>query len=105
MATKTAARPVGTTIPEQGYKQHIPGRRKGKVHELFDKEGPEAAWTLGRRLRLKEGTLRSWFAQWRRTDKGAKSNPKGRNAKSSAQPPTKIIAQEPTVTDAVAGAA
>jgi hypothetical protein len=36
------------------------------VHELFDKEGSEAAWVLGLKLKLKEGTLRSWFAAWKR---------------------------------------
>jgi hypothetical protein len=75
MATKTAAKPVGSTARETGYKQHMPGRRKGKVHELFDKEGPEAAWTLGRKLRLKENTLRSWFGQWKRSSKRSKSQP------------------------------
>src|SRR5262245_4949184 len=58
---KTTPKPAE---PEQGsgYKnQHVEGSRKGKVHELFDKEGPEAAWTLGLKLKLKEGTLRTWF--------------------------------------------
>jgi hypothetical protein len=40
--------------------------RKGKVHQLFDKEGADAAWTLGIKLKLAEGTLRSWFGTWRR---------------------------------------
>jgi hypothetical protein len=87
MATKTAIKPTGSTVPEKGYKQHIPGRRKGKVHELFDKEGPEAAWTLGRKLRLKESTLRSWFGQWKRTDKRSKSQraPKRNTVRQSAE--------------------
>jgi hypothetical protein len=35
------------TASEQTYGTHKEGSRKGKVHELFDKEGPEAAWSLG----------------------------------------------------------
>ena len=40
--------------------------RKQRVHGLHDKEGPASAWTLGRRLKLKEGTLRTWFRSWNR---------------------------------------
>jgi hypothetical protein len=59
-----------------GYKgEHVRASRKGKVHELFDTQGPEAAWTLGLKLRLKQGTLRSWFGAWHRADN------KGRRAK------------------------
>ena len=46
---------------------HKVGSRKGKVHELFDKEGDAAAFTLGRKLQLKDETLRSWFGVWRRS--------------------------------------
>lgn len=53
----------------KGYKSHNAGSRKGKVHEAFDKKGSEVAWTPGRKLKLKEGTLRSWFGAWQR-DKG-----------------------------------
>jgi hypothetical protein len=48
----------------KGYKSHKPGSRKGKVHALYDRQGPDAAWTLGLKLKLKEGTLRSWFGSW-----------------------------------------
>ena len=40
--------------------------RKGQVRRLHDKEGPEAAWTLGLKLKLKPGTLHTWFSAWRR---------------------------------------
>jgi len=33
---------------------------------LFDKEGAEATWVLGLKLKLKQSTLRSWFAAWKR---------------------------------------
>lgn len=61
--------------PEKGYKGHVAGSRKGKVHQLYDKQGAEAAWTLGIKLGLKEGTLRSWFGSWQRS-KPAKAAPK-----------------------------
>ncbi len=32
------------------------GSRKRKVRALFDKQGPEAAWVLGLKLKLKQGT-------------------------------------------------
>lgn len=48
------------------------GRRKTKVRELFERDGAEAAWVLGLRLGLKEGTLRSWFSSWR--DEGQREN-------------------------------
>jgi hypothetical protein len=43
---------------------HIAGSRKGKVHCSFDEQELEAAWDLGRKLRLKESTLRIWFRAW-----------------------------------------
>jgi hypothetical protein len=45
------------------------GRRKGKVQELFESQGADAAWVLGLRLGLKESTLRTWFAGWRTVSK------------------------------------
>ena len=66
-STKPATKPSkAATTSEQTYGTHQEGSRKGKVHELFDKEGPEAAWVLGLKLKLKEGTLRSWLAAWKR---------------------------------------
>jgi len=52
---------------------HQPGSRKAKVHALFDDQGADAASTLGLKLKLKEGTLRSWFMVWRRKTKAAKA--------------------------------
>ena len=53
-------------VEHQSYRSVVAGRRKRKVLELFKTQGPEAAWTLGLRLRLKEGTLRTWFEQWKK---------------------------------------
>jgi hypothetical protein len=58
--------------PEQSYGSHKEGSRKSKVHQLFDKEGAESAWVLGLKLKLKEGTLRSWFAAWKRLQSKSK---------------------------------
>lgn len=43
-----------------------------KVHQLFDKDGAEAAWVLGLKLQLKASTLRSWFAAWKRVQSKSK---------------------------------
>jgi len=68
-ATKPKSKEQVTAKPTEGYAGHKTGRRKGKVHELFDTQGAEAAWTLGLRLGLKETTLRGWLATWRRLSK------------------------------------
>ena len=53
--------------PTSGHKE---GSRKGRVHALFDKEGQDAAWTLGLKLKLSPNTLRAWFGTWRRESHG-----------------------------------
>ena len=74
-AKKTAkgtSKPKGTkptttlTARQRDYGVHKEGSRKGKVHQLFDEQGAEAAWVLGLKLKLKQSTLRSWFAAWKR---------------------------------------
>lgn len=69
--TAKPAKPAGklpTTAKalKRAVGDHKEGSRKSKVHELFNKEGSESAWVLGLKLKLKEGTLRSWFAAWKR---------------------------------------
>jgi hypothetical protein len=72
--TKPVTKPSTTAmISEQGYGSHKEGSRKGKVHQLFDEQGAEAAWVLGLKLKLKEGTLRSWFAAWKRVQSNSKN--------------------------------
>ena len=56
--------------------KHIEGSRKQKVHALYDAQGPEAAFTLARKLGLKENSARSWFSQWRRADDTSKGKAK-----------------------------
>jgi len=40
--------------------------RKARVKDLFEKQGIEAAWTLGLKLGLKPTSLRVWFSRWHR---------------------------------------
>jgi hypothetical protein len=51
---------------EQRYGGHKEGSRKARVHQLFDGQGAGAGWVLGLKLQLKQTTLRSWFAAWKR---------------------------------------
>jgi hypothetical protein len=60
------------TTAEPGYAGHTVGSRKGTIHELFDKEGEDVAWTRGLKIGLKQGTLRSWFAAWKRLQNNSK---------------------------------
>jgi hypothetical protein len=72
--TKPMTKPsAAATAPEQGYGGHKEGSRKSKVHQLFDKDGAEAAWVLGLKLQLKASTLRSWFAAWKRVQSKSKN--------------------------------
>jgi hypothetical protein len=48
------------------YKHHKVGSRKATIHQLFDTEGKEVAWTRGIKLGLSENSLRSWFGTWAR---------------------------------------
>lgn len=72
--------------------KHKEGSRKSKVHALFDSEGgPDAAWTLGLKLKLSPNTLRSWFATWRRETQAAKKKTAAAKAAPSKNPPSKTI--------------
>jgi hypothetical protein len=72
--TKPVTKPsTARTAPEHGYGAHREGYRKSKVHQLFDKDGAEAAWVLGLKLQLKAGTLRSWLAAWKRVQSKSKN--------------------------------
>jgi hypothetical protein len=64
------------------------GYRKHKVRELFNTQGLEAAWVLGRKLGLKDSSLRVWFNQWKREVK----------ASNKAKPATKPTAPIQTST-------
>jgi hypothetical protein len=70
---------------KQGYAGHKPGSRKGVIHQLWDTEGPETAWTRGIKLGLAEGTLRNWFGYWtRQSGKKPPAMPKSKPVKAKA---------------------
>lgn len=76
--------------PAKGYGGHKEGSRKATVHEVFDKQGPEAAFTRGMKLKLAENTLHSWFATWRRESQPVKKK------KATTKPAAKTI--KPAIT-------
>ena len=81
--TKPVKPSIAGKAPEQGYGRHKEGSRKGTIHELFDKEGQDVAWTRGLKVGLKQGTLRSWFAAWKRVQ----SKSKNKSETNSSTPP------------------
>jgi hypothetical protein len=64
---------AGSALITMVLHHHKEGSRKGKVHQLFDEQGAESAWVLGLKLKFKEGTLRSWFAAWKRLQSNSKA--------------------------------
>lgn len=63
------------------------GSRKAKVRALFDKQGEDAAWTLGLKLKLAQSTLRSWLATWRREGQPMKKRPAKKTAPKTPKAP------------------
>jgi hypothetical protein len=54
------------------------------AHDIWSwTQSPEAAWVLGLKLKLKTGTLRSWFGAWKRVQ----SNSKAEIKTNSSTPP------------------
>jgi hypothetical protein len=89
-AKAAPAKSVRTAKPVmEGYRrQHKAGSRKSTIHELFDREGDETAWTRGLKIGLKEATLRTWFAHWRRQAKPAKGKKTAKSKTNSVAAPT-----------------
>jgi len=83
--------------PAKGYAGHKEGSRKATVHEVFDNQGPEAAFTRGIKLKLSENTLHSWIATWRRAATPMKKKPTTKVTKTAtppAQPATTSVVQQ-----------
>src|SRR5262249_37062370 len=93
------AKPMTKT--QQGYAGHNAGSRNGTIHELFDEQGEEVAWTRGIKIGLKGGTLRSWFGAWRRKTGRPQKPAKKPSAKtsSSAAPALEPTTEQPAVTE------
>jgi hypothetical protein len=73
--------------PDAAYAGHKPGSRKSVIHELFDRQDEQTAWVRGKKIGLKETTLRTWFAFWRRSAKPATAK-KAAKTNSVAAPTT-----------------
>lgn len=71
--------------------RHKEGSRKQKVHDLFDKQGQDAAWTLGIKLKLAQSTLRAWFATWRREGQPMKKRPATKTAPKTPKALTQTV--------------
>lgn len=82
------------------YKDHRENSPKGRVHEVYDKSGQEAAIKKGLSLDLAETTLRTWCSSWKNESpkkKKAKAPvkaaaPKAKAAKAKAKPAAKKAA-------------
>ena len=90
--------------PEVGYLTHQAGSRKGTIHELFDREGPETALKRGEALGLKTSTVKTWCGTWRRqsgkkvTTPTVKVVPKEKvKAKAPAKPKPKVKSDDTAV--------
>jgi hypothetical protein len=62
------------------YKDHRPDSAKGKVHEVFDTKGKDAAIKKATSLDIAETTARTWCSSW----KNAKSKKKAKAAPAKA---------------------
>ena len=80
-------KPAPAKKPVKGYRDHLAGSRKGEVHECYDKKGADAALALGRNLKLKELTVKSWMGAWKRD---AKPAPKATKAQKPRKAPSKV---------------
>lgn len=55
---------------------HRDGSRKSRIHRIFDAKGADVAMRVGKRIGLKDTTLRSWFSQFRSHARVASANEK-----------------------------
>lgn len=72
--------------------EHRAGSRKSKIHQIFDKQGREAAVAAGKKMKLKDATLSVWTSTWARGGKSParKNASKGAvKGKTSAKKPAK----------------
>jgi hypothetical protein len=55
------------------YKDHRPDSAKGKVHEVFDTKGKDAAIKKAVALDIAESTARTWCSSWKNGGKAKKA--------------------------------
>lgn len=65
----------------EGYKGHRVGSNKGKVHQVFDDKGKDAAIKKAVSLDIMETTARTWCSAWG----SAKKKPVAKKAKAPAK--------------------
>lgn len=65
------------------YKDHRPDSAKGKVHEVFDTKGKDAAIKKAASLDIAETTARTWCSSWKNA-KGSKSKKAAKAAPAKA---------------------
>ena len=70
--------------------KHIEGSRNKRFTRCTMHKDPEAAFTLARKLGLKENSARSWFSQWRRLD-GDKKKVKAATSKAKGKSKAKVV--------------
>ena len=71
----------------EAYKDHRAGSVKGKVHKIFDKDGPEAAIKAAVKAGKQESTARTWCSEWRNASGSKKAKTSKKAAKASARKP------------------
>ena len=76
------------------YKDHRPDSAKGKVHEVFDTKGKDAAIKKAASLDIAETTARTWCSSWKNAKKSKKAAaPAKSKAKAKAKPAAKAKAK------------
>lgn len=77
------------------YKDHRPDSAKGKVHEVFDTKGKDAAIKKAAALDIAETTARTWCSSWKNASpkKSKKAKAAPTKAKAKAKPAAKAKAK------------
>jgi DNA-binding protein HU-beta len=63
-------------VMAEAYKGHREGSSKGKVHQVFDTKGRDAAMAKAKALGIMESTARTWTSAWARGGTKKKSTVK-----------------------------
>lgn len=86
----------------EGYKGHRVGSNKGKVHQVFDEKGKDAAIKKAEALDIQTSTARTWCSTW---SKGKASKKKAaapaKTAKKAAPKKAAAPAKKPAAKKAV----
>lgn len=75
------------------YKDHRPDSAKGKVHEVFDTKGKDAAIKKAAALDIAETTARTWCSSWKNAKKSKSKVKAAAPAKSKSKAKAKPAAK------------